>query len=77
MGHRCPGSGKCYKMNDPRLSGYGNPPSSPDLQRQFPGAGTFPMQRELIPMEELPPEIAATVPEPLQINIPQAGDSNE
>ena len=35
--------GELYDDYDPRLSGYGDPPSCPVWQRGNPGSGRFPM----------------------------------
>lgn len=63
FGYRCPVSGAVYRVNDTRLRGYGNPPSSPAAQTQFKGMGTFPMPRVLVPIDELPDEEKELLPE--------------
>lgn len=67
IGWKCDLTGDVYGPNDSRLSGYGNPPSSPGAQLKLSGQGTFPMRRELIDMGELPAEQAARVPENMRI----------
>lgn len=71
FGYRCPVSGQVYCLKDTRLTGLGNPPSSPAAQSQFKGAGQFPMSRQLVALEELPAEQLDRVPADMIFDHPQ------
>lgn len=40
--------GTLYKMNDERLAGFGNPPSDPEYQQNYPGEGRFDLIQTVI-----------------------------
>lgn len=70
FGYQCPVSGTHYRVNDSRLRGYGNPPSSPAAQTRFKGMGTFPMPRVLVPVDELPAGEQVLIPTDMIFEVP-------